>query len=60
MAASKTISHAIALSYPSVQDCATTRDHLKMASNTELDHEVEETEEAGPYVTIVELVNAVN
>ena len=35
-----------------------TRDHLKMASNTESDHEVEETEEAGPDVMIVESVNA--
>ena len=34
-----------------------TCDHLKMASNTELDHEVEETEEAGPDVMIVESVN---
>ena len=48
----------IALLYPS--DCTTTRDHLKMASNTEseLEDEVEETEEAGPDVMIVESVNA--
>ena len=55
---SKTISRAIALSYPS--DCTTTRDHLKMVSNTEseLEDEVEETEQVGPDVMIVESVNA--
>ena len=35
-----------------------TRDHLKMASNTESDYEVEKTEEAGPDVMVVESVNA--
>ena len=45
-------------SYPSVQDCTTTHDHLKMASNAESDHKVEETEEAGPDLMIVQLVNA--
>ena len=35
-----------------------THDHLKMASNTELDHEVEETKEARLDVMIVESVNA--
>ena len=35
-----------------------TCNHLKMASNTELDHKVEEMEEAGRNVMIVELVNA--
>ena len=35
-----------------------THDHLKMASNTESDHEVEEIEEAGPDVMMVESVNA--
>ena len=35
-----------------------TRDHLKMASNTESDHDVEEMEEAGPDVTVLKSVNA--
>ena len=45
---------------PSVQDCTTTCNHLKMASNTEskLEDEIEETEEVGLDAMIVESVNA--